>query len=140
VQSLVTVRSADPGDSGTAPTRFILVVDDDAVTRQLCSGLLERAGYECTAAASGEEAISIIETRTPDLIILDLSMPGMDGWSVAAMIRKHKPTAHVPILVMTALGQNLEDSARRVGATAFVLKPIDSKRFLKEVKRLCPGA
>jgi CheY-like chemotaxis protein len=120
------------------PPPLILVVDDDADTRDLVDMLLERAGYERMVAASGEEAVSLLEARTPALIVLDLNMPGMDGWSVAALVRKHERTARIPILVMTGLAQNVENAARRAGATAFVMKPIDAKRFVKEVKRLCP--
>jgi CheY-like chemotaxis protein len=120
------------------PRPLVMVVDDDAETRDLVDMLLERAGYDRTIAASGEEAVSLLEQRTPALIVLDLNMPGMDGWSVAALVRKHEHTARIPILVMTGLTQNVENAARRAGATAFVLKPIDAKRFVKEVKRLCP--
>jgi two-component system cell cycle response regulator DivK len=100
--------------------------------------LLERAGYQPMTAASGEEAVSILEQTTPALIVLDLNMPGMDGWSVAALVRKHENTARIPILVMTGLAQNVENAARRAGATSFVMKPLDAKRFVREVKRLCP--
>jgi CheY-like chemotaxis protein len=117
---------------------LIMVVDDDTETLELCDMLLERAGYDRVLANSGEEAVSLLETHTPSLMVLDLNMPGMDGWSVAALVRKHERTARIPILVMTGLTQNVENAARRAGATAFVLKPIDSKRFVKEVKRLCP--
>ena len=122
-----------------APNRpLVIVVDDDPDTREVCDMLLERAGYDRALAASGEEAVSLLEQHTPALIVLDLSMPGMDGWSVAALVRKHERTARIPILVVTGLTQNVEDAARRAGATGFCLKPIDSKRFVKEVKRLCP--
>lgn len=120
------------------PRTLVMIVDDDAEVRELAAMLLERAGYECAQAASGEEAVSLLEQRTPALMVLDLSMPGMDGWSVAALVRKHERTARIPILVMTGLMQNVENAARRAGATAFVLKPLDPKRFVKEVKRLCP--
>jgi CheY-like chemotaxis protein len=120
------------------PAPLILVVDDDADTRDLVDMLLERAGYDRAMAACGEEAVQLLEQQTPALIVLDLNMPGMDGWSVAALVRKHERTARIPILVMTGLTQNVENAARRAGATAFVLKPIDAKRFVKEVKRLCP--
>lgn len=117
---------------------LVLVVDDDPGIREVCDELLARAGYDRALAASGEEAVSLLEQRTPGLIVLDLNMPGMDGWSVAALVRKHERTARIPILVLTGLTQNVENAARRAGATAFCLKPIDSKRFVKEVKRLCP--
>jgi CheY-like chemotaxis protein len=122
-----------------APKRpLVLVVDDDPNMLEICDMLLERAGYDRALAASGEEAVSLLEQQAPALIVLDLTMPGMDGWSVAALVRKHVRTAHIPILVVTSLTQNVENAARRAGATGFCLKPIDSKRFVKEVKRLCP--
>ena len=129
-----------PKDEAVAEVKppLVLVVDDDPDTRDVCDMLLERAGYQRLMAGSGEEAVSILEQTTPALIVLDLNMPGMDGWSVAALVRKHERTARIPILVVTGLTQNVENAARRAGATAFCLKPIDAKRFVKEVKRLCP--
>jgi len=133
------MEQASGQQTAAAPKRpLVMIVDDDSETRELCDMLLERAGYERTLAASGEEAVSLLEQMTPALIVLDLSMPGMDGWSVAALVRKHERTARIPILVMTGLNANMESAARRAGATAFCLKPIDAKRFVKEVKRLCP--
>jgi CheY-like chemotaxis protein len=127
-----------PSDAAEVRPPLVLVVDDDPDVREVVDQLLARAGYERAIAASGEEAVSILEQRTPALIVLDLNMPGMDGWSVAALVRKHEKTARIPILVMTGLTQNVENAARRAGATAFAMKPIDPKRFVKEVKRLCP--
>jgi two-component system chemotaxis response regulator CheY len=129
----------DDAAATQAKAPLVLVVDDDPEIRDLCDMLLERAGYQPMTAASGEEAVSILEQTTPALIVLDLNMPGMDGWSVAALVRKHERTARIPILVLTGLTQNVENAARRAGATAFCLKPIDAKRFVKEVKRLCPA-
>lgn len=117
---------------------LVVVVDDDTDILALCARALEHAGYEVALALSGEEAISFIERRTPSLIVLDLTMPGMDGWTVAQLIRKHKPTAHIPILVITGLMDNAEGAARRAGATSFCLKPFDARRLVAEVKRLCP--
>jgi len=133
------MEQASGQQTAAAPKRpLVMIVDDDSETRELCDMLLERAGYDRALAGSGEEAVSLLESLAPNLIVLDLNMPGMDGWSVAALIRKHERTARIPILVMTGLTSNVENAARRAGATAFVLKPIDSKRFVKEVKRLCP--
>lgn len=135
------MEQAPPSSDGATTKRpLILVVDDDADTLEICDSLLDRAGYDRALAASGEEAISLLEQHTPALIVLDLNMPGMDGWSVAALVRKHERTARIPILVLTGLTQNVENAARRAGATAFCLKPIDPKRFVREVKRLCPAA
>ena len=141
LSTTATDQQPPPGASDTAtPARpLVFIVDDDPDVLDLCDMLLERAGYDRALAASGEEAVSLLEARVPNLIVLDLNMPGMDGWSVAALVRKHPHTATIPILVMTALAQNVENAARRAGATAFVMKPLDAKRFVREVKRLCPA-
>ena len=132
------LKDGDVPASEAKQPPLIMVVDDDPETREICEMLLSRAGYTCALAGSGEEAVSLLEQATPALIVLDLNMPGMDGWSVAALVRKHERTARIPILVLTGLTQNVENAARRAGAPAFCMKPIDSKRFVKEVKRLCP--
>jgi CheY-like chemotaxis protein len=118
---------------------LVLVVDDDAATREMCEVLLGGAGYTTVLAASGDEALQLLETIDPKLIVLDLSMPGMDGFSAAHTIRSRPKTARTPILVLTGLSIRVESAARRAGATAFCAKPIDPKRFVAEVRKLCPA-
>ena len=111
---------------------LVMVVDDDAETREIGEMLLSRAGYTCALASSGEEAVSLLEQATPALIVLDLNMPGMDGWSVAALVRKHERTARIPILVLTGLTQNVENAARRAGATFPLVEAARAHRYMQE--------
>ncbi len=135
-----TMDQAQPARR-TPPSKrpLIMVVDDDADVLKMCDVVLEQAGFDRALANSGEEAISLLEKVRPAVIVLDLRMPGMDGWSVAALIRKHERTARIPILALTGIMENVEDAARRAGATAFILKPLDPRRFVAAVKRLCPA-
>jgi len=107
-------------------TPKILIVDDDASTRFLAKTTLARAGLEVVEAADGEPALRMMAAQAPDLVLLDVSMPEMDGFSVCAAIRRMPETGRVPILMMTSL-DDVESINRafEVGATDFITKPVN---------------
>ena len=118
-----------------APT--ILIVDDEAQARRLLAVLLRPEGYRTESAASGEEALDAIARSAPDLILLDIMMPGLDGYEVAGMLKANPATAHIPIIMVTAHG---EREARLAGLSAgaeeFVTKPIDRAELWLRVRNL----
>ncbi len=81
---------------------YLLVVDDDADSREVLSRYLNRAGYECAGAPNGREALASILTRTPDLVVLDLLMPEMDGTDLVEILRSYLRLQSLPIVVLTA--------------------------------------
>lgn len=102
------------------PDRRVLVVDDEADIRATVSAMLETEGYRVAEAINGAEALVSVETDPPDVILLDMRMPILDGWGFAAEMRRRNH--HIPIVVMTAA----RDAARWAGdveAVAFVAKP-----------------
>ncbi|CAH2031343.1 response regulator [Trichlorobacter ammonificans] len=103
----------------------ILVVDDDLLTREFARTTLEPAGFEVTDATSGEEAMTLLDRYVPDLILLDVMMPGMDGFKTCRAIREHPSGTDIPVLMMTGL-DDLTTIARsyKVGITDFISKPI----------------
>jgi len=106
------------------PKRRILVVDDDAAVRKLARRTLLDAGHRVLEAADGAEALSMIERRKPDMLILDLVMPPPDGIEVLRVLRSRKETESLPVLVLTSSGD--EDSTRtstELRATDFLNKP-----------------
>ena len=117
--------------------RMLLVEDTEDVAEPIVAAF-SRHGHAVDHMATREAAEEALAVQDYDLIVLDLNMPGIDGWTVAALIRKHKPTAAIPILVITGLMNNAEQAACRAGATAFCLKPFDARRLVAEVRRLCP--
>jgi CheY-like chemotaxis protein len=117
---------------------LVLVVDDHPDTLVICSRTLEVAGYRTATATSGDEALQRLEELKPAVIVLDLAMPGTDGFTTAHLIRSRPTGARTPILIFTGLAPTVETAARRAGGTSFCLKPIEPKRFLAEVRRLCP--
>ncbi|MDD2899235.1 MAG: EAL domain-containing protein [Desulfuromonadaceae bacterium] len=102
-----------------------LIVDDDFTVRLLVSETLEQAGFQVLAVDNGPDALALLETFTPDIILLDVLMPGMDGYVTCHEIRKHPFGATVPIIMMTGLDdyESIE-RAYHLGATDFISKPI----------------
>jgi CheY-like chemotaxis protein len=112
----------------------ILVVDDYADIRTLVTEVLEAEGYEVLQAADGYEALQHIGHYDPDLVVLDLTMPVMDGWETAARIRKRSPAA---VLFLTARVEDLERRrARRIDAAGFMLKPFGRMELIETVTSL----
>ena len=118
----------------------VLVVEDEADSMELVFGLLSHYGISCTGAVSGEEALQILEKMTPSLIILDLALPGMDGWRVLKAIRALKTLSDVPCIAITAFHTpELAEKAIEAGFNAYFAKPIDSTSFVRELESIVSG-
>jgi len=109
----------------------VLVVDDDSSIRELLSTALEDDGYEVVPATNGQDALSVVERWRPDVIVLDLMMPVMDGWTFAKRLRE---IAEIPIVVLSA-ANDLARHAKTVGAAEVVGKPFDLDQLLPKVAR-----
>jgi CheY-like chemotaxis protein len=110
----------------------VLVVDDEPGIRETVTAMLEIEGYDVAEAKDGVDALAQVQARQPDVILLDMRMPGLDGWGFAAELRARDLS--IPIVVMTAA----RDAARWAGeiaATAFVAKPFGFDDLLRAVER-----
>ena len=107
--------------------RKILLIDDDANIRKLAQMSLERVGgWEVAVVAGGQEAFDLLRTCVPDLIILDVMMPGLDGVAVLERLKSNPQTALVPVILMTAKVQTQEiDEYKKLGAVGLIEKPFD---------------
>jgi two-component system cell cycle response regulator len=106
----------------------ILVVDDEPTNRELLEAILTDAGYRVVLAQDGQQALSLIAASPPDLILLDLMMPGMSGLEVCEALKRDGRSATIPIIVVTALGQvATKEAALTWGADDFVIKPVQSQ-------------
>lgn len=104
--------------------RRILVLDDDSDIRDLLRALLERAGFSVEEAADGKAGLRAFYATSPDLVLLDVSMPGLDGFEVAELVRGHRKTRHLPLMFLTGEAGN-DARARKLGAIACLAKPFD---------------
>ena len=110
----------------TSPPATILIVDDDFQNRKLLEMLLQPEGYLTLSAASGAEALALIAKNPPDLILLDILMPGMDGYQLAGVLKAGPATSNIPIIMVTAHGdRDARLAGLNSGAEEFLSKPID---------------
>lgn len=110
----------------------ILIADDDANISELVSLYLTKEGYETQKAKDGREALHYIQTFSPDLLILDIMMPEMDGYEVCREVRK---TSNIPIIMLTAKGETFDKVlGLELGADDYMVKPFDTKELVARVK------
>jgi adenylate cyclase len=113
---------------------LVLVVDDEEPNRMLLRDPLEAHGYEIVEAENGEQALQRIEQRPPDVILLDVMMPRMDGFEVCRRLKRDARTAHIPILIVTALSERMERMMGiAAGASDFLSKPVDLQELTLRV-------
>ncbi len=118
-------------DDGT-----VLVVDDLAANRKLMEAILAPRGFTVVAVASGPEALAVLAERLPDVVLLDVLMPGVDGYETCRRIRAEPRTAFLPVIMVTASGERERLRALEVGADDFVSKPFDQAELLARVRSL----
>lgn len=119
--------------------RRILVVEDNAKNLKLVRDVLEYAGYEVIAAESGERGLELAAEQTPDLVLMDLQLPGMDGNETLRRLRDDPDTKDVPVVAVTAFAMQTDrDRAFETGFDGFVEKPISVRALPGQVERYFP--
>jgi PAS domain S-box-containing protein len=122
----------------TVAPRRVLVVDDDFHVRPALARLLQRGGFEVAEAADGRMGLELIERDPPDLVLLDIRMPDIDGYEVLRRLKRHPNHRRIPVVVLTAsgLGGEAEQRALALGAVRYLEKPIASEDLLAELERI----
>ena len=109
----------------------ILLVEDNEMNRDMLSRRLSRRGYEVTIAVNGEEGVEVCAKLLPDLVIMDIGLPGMDGWEATRRIKAVAATRHIPVIALTAHAMSGEEErARAAGCDDFETKPVELDRLL----------
>lgn len=120
----------------TEQRKKVLIVDDDRLTRVTLQRGVILAGYDVIVASNGQEAMQKIQEVTPDLVVIDLVMPDMNGFETCRRIRSNEQTKKTPVIVITGLqGQADIDEAKLAGADVFLTKPVRAQEFINHVKR-----
>jgi len=118
----------------------ILIVDDEKLMRSLLQRNVVLAGYDVIVGSNGTEALKALEETTPDLIVVDLVMPDMNGFELCRRIRNNERTKKTPIIVVSALqGESDVADAKNSGADVFLTKPIKPAEFIDHVKKFLPS-
>lgn len=119
----------------------ILVVDDNPTNLKLVADVMSFDGYEILRAVDAEQAKEIIDMTPPDLILMDIALPGMDGLTLTRILKGDPKTEHILIIALTAFAMKGDDQkARDAGCDAYVTKPIDTRALSADVARLLSRA
>jgi two-component system alkaline phosphatase synthesis response regulator PhoP len=117
--------------------KWILVVDDEVAIVRMLKDRLESAGFEVLTAYDGAQAVEVARQERPDLIIMDVTMPRMDGLTAAKQLRSDPTTAHIPIVMLTARGQESDEQAGyAAGAVRYFTKPFSPRQLVQELRSL----
>ena len=117
--------------------KCILVVDDDKEVREILSFVLKQHGFEVILASNGSHIQQMLTQRVPDLILLDVMMPGEDGYHLCRYLRQNPLTQHIPIMIMTAHAEDIyQRISRDVGASQHITKPFHPLDLAEKVKAL----
>ncbi len=119
-------------------TKKIMIVDDEPDTVDLVKLVLETEGYEILVAYSGSEALEKIKTEKPDMVLLDIMMPGMDGWAVRTKLLEDKETKDIPIVMLTARAQPIDKmiGLHVVGVVDYITKPFGRRELADRVRKV----
>lgn len=112
----------------------ILIIEDNPLNLELVSDLLEAKGFSVLQAQTAEDGLRYAREHAPALILMDLSLPGMDGLAATKLLKASPLTAHLPIVALTANAMRGDDTvAKEAGCDGYVTKPIDTRKFVQQI-------
>lgn len=115
----------------------LLLVEDNALNRNMLSRRLEKMGYTVLLAVDGEDGVAQTRAHNPDLVLMDINMPVMDGWQALTILKEDPKTKNIPIIALTAhTATSDRDKADEIGFNAFAAKPIDFKPLIETIEAL----
>ena len=113
---------------------LILIVDDHPINLKLASEVLQFAGYDVLGAADADQALAVLQTARPDLILMDIALPGMNGLELTRKLKEDEATRQIRIVALTASAMKGDDQkAREAGCDGYITKPIDTRRLPLQV-------
>jgi twitching motility two-component system response regulator PilH len=119
------------------PIKNILVVDDSPTDRQHLSDILAKSGYAVTIAESAEDAFAKVKLKRPDLVLMDVVMPGQNGYQATRMLSKDESTKNIPVIICTTKGQETDKIwGMRQGARDYIVKPVNQAELLAKITAL----
>jgi two-component system, cell cycle response regulator DivK len=123
--------------TGEAPRATIMVAEDNEPSRDALSRRLERRGYRILPAVDGEQAVAIARSALPDLILMDLGLPGIDGWEATRQLKADAATRHIPLIVLSAHAMiHDREMALAAGGDDFDTKPVRFEQLLAKIETL----
>ncbi len=122
-------------------SKKILIVDDEAHIRRLIEFTLKKGGFKMLVATNGREAINLATSDSPDLIIMDVLMPEMDGVEALDLLKQDARTSSIPVILLTGIGQSTtRREVEEKGTATYLAKPFSPNKLLREVERMIEAA
>ena len=119
----------------------ILLVEDNEMNRDMLSRRLQRKGYEVVIAVDGQSGVEMAQTEAPDLVLMDMSLPVLDGWEATRRLKSSDATQHIPIIALTAHAMSSDrERALEAGCDDYDTKPIELPRLLDKIEALLRGS
>ncbi|MFT5082624.1 MAG: twitching motility two-component system response regulator PilH [Lentisphaeria bacterium] len=115
----------------------VLIVDDSPTETYKLTGMLEKSGHSVITAVNGEQGVAAAKKELPDLVLMDIVMPGLNGFQATRQLSKATETAHIPVIIVTTKDQETDRVwGMRQGAKAYLTKPIDEKELIATMKKV----
>ena len=119
----------------------ILLVEDNEMNRDMLSRRLQRKGYEVVLAVDGQSGVEMAKTEAPDLVLMDMSLPVLDGWEATRRLKADAATRHIPVIALTAHAMSSDrEKALEAGCDDYDTKPVELARLLGKIEALLNGA
>lgn len=119
----------------------ILLVEDNEMNRDMLSRRLVRNGYEIVMAVDGQQAVDMAASESPDIILMDMSLPVIDGWEATRQVKANPQTQNIPVIALTAHAMSEDEAkARAAGCDDFDTKPVDIQRLVGKIQTLLNGS
>ena len=119
----------------------ILLVEDNEMNRDMLSRRLQRKGYEVVLAVDGQNGVEMTKTEAPDLVLMDMSLPVLDGWEATRRLKADAATRHIPVIALTAHAMSSDrEKALEAGCDDYDTKPVELARLLGKIEALLSGS
>jgi two-component system, cell cycle response regulator DivK len=119
----------------------ILLVEDNEMNRDMLSRRLQRKGYEVMVALDGQSGVEMTQTQAPDLVLMDMSLPLLDGWEATRRLKADAATRHIPVIALTAHAMSSDcEKALEAGCNDYDTKPVELPRLLGKIEALLSGS
>ncbi|MBI4410487.1 MAG: response regulator [Gemmatimonadetes bacterium] len=116
--------------------KTVLLIEDNEDNRLIYATILQHNGYRVLEAANGEDGIRLACEQTPDVVLMDISIPRIDGWRATELLKQDPRTAHIPVIALTAHALVTDrEKAKAVGCDSYLAKPVEPRRVMEEVRR-----
>jgi two-component system cell cycle response regulator DivK len=119
----------------------ILLIEDNEMNRDMLSRRLQRKGYEVMVALDGQSGVEMTQTQAPDLVLMDMSLPLLDGWEATRRLKADAATRHIPVIALTAHAMSSDrEKALEAGCDDYDIKPVELPRLLGKIEALLSGS